>query len=130
MCFDACRLRTSSICSLFLIYVCLVYGHEAPASSPNTAGTKRVAVIGAGIGGAAFSFYYANMTGTTASINVFDAHDYIGGRLKHTILGGQVLRTRTTRRKKNINTMALFICRLSVPLILWRWQSSYVNAYI
>ena len=78
-----------------ILFICFGVVHvcAAPATSSRMPARKyagkRLAVIGAGIGGAAFSFYYANMTGA-ASIDVFDAHDYIGGRLKHTILGGKV----------------------------------------
>lgn len=55
-----------------------------PLASPNTA-PRRVAVIGCGIGGGSFSYYF-NENFSEADIVAFEARDYIGGRLKHTLL--------------------------------------------
>ena len=53
----------------------------------------RVAVIGAGIGGAAASFYLQdllkNATKQPATITAYETRNYIGGRLKHIIFGEQ-----------------------------------------
>lgn len=43
---------------------------------------QTVAVIGAGIGGGSFSYYYKKLN-PSAQIVAFESRDYIGGRLKH-----------------------------------------------
>ena len=47
----------------------------------------RVAVIGGGMGGASFAYYYSKLN-PGADITVFEASDYLGGRLKHTTMHG------------------------------------------
>ena len=63
--------------------------HVAPphATPRDDGGSCRVAVIGAGIGGASLSFYLqqfgANASLPRCEITAFERNDYIGGRLKH-----------------------------------------------
>ena len=57
---------------------------------PPGADSKRVAVIGGGIGGASFSLYYSKLH-PDSEITLFEASDSIGGRLKHTTLHGHII---------------------------------------
>ena len=56
---------------------------EAPPPAPSV--NRSVAVVGAGMGGAAVA-YYLRQADPTARVTVYEARDYIGGRLKHTVL--------------------------------------------
>ena len=62
--------------------------HVAPPhATPPLGRSCRVAVIGAGIGGASLSFYLqrfgANASLPRCEITAYERNDYIGGRLKH-----------------------------------------------
>lgn len=65
----------------------LLLGVTAVAPSP---APRRVAVIGAGIGGGAFAHFF-KLAHPDAEVVVYEARDYIGGRLKHTTLHNQTV---------------------------------------
>jgi len=51
-----------------------------------------VAIIGAGIGGCSTAYYIRKFGGTDEnSVDIFEARDYIGGRLKHTQIEGHTV---------------------------------------
>lgn len=52
---------------------------------------RRMAIIGAGIGGGSVAYYSQNFSNESFSIVAFERQDYIGGRLKHIVHNGQVL---------------------------------------
>ena len=82
-------------CPLYIAAISVAAGmavqppHVAPphATPRDDGGSCRVAVIGAGIGGASLSFYLqqfgANASLPRCEITAFERNDYIGGRLKH-----------------------------------------------
>ena len=74
-------------CLLVLVAFCvLTFG--VVTSHPDDSRTK-VAVVGAGIGGASFSYYLTQLfPSDSLLIDVYETNDYIGGRLKHTNIGG------------------------------------------
>jgi predicted NAD/FAD-binding protein len=49
----------------------------------------RVAVVGAGIGGAACSYFLHQFAPNTL-VDVYEKEDIVGGRLKHVTFGGEV----------------------------------------
>jgi len=53
--------------------------HAAAATPPQL----PVAIIGAGIAGAATAFFASNFSAAPIDFHVFESRDYIGGRLKH-----------------------------------------------
>jgi phytoene dehydrogenase-like protein len=56
----------------------------------NKDATSRVAIIGAGIGGASCA-YYTNKFAPSSQIDVFEQNSIAGGRLKHVTFGGEVI---------------------------------------
>lgn len=81
-----------------VVFTLCFFNLSLPAVSSHDAEceqTKRICVIGAGIGAAASSFYIRNRSlsacGGNAHVNitVFESRDYIGGRLKHIEFGPQ-----------------------------------------
>ena len=64
---------------------CEAAGPDQKAAVPNVSPPQSVAVVGAGIGGAAVA-YYLRLANPGANVTVYEARDYIGGRLKHTML--------------------------------------------
>jgi protoporphyrinogen oxidase len=50
----------------------------------------EIAVIGAGIGAGAFSYYHSELS-PGSQIHAFERRDYIGGRLKHTEIAGHTV---------------------------------------
>ena len=49
-----------------------------------------ISIVGAGIGGASVAFYHRKIS-SAGTVRVFDTNDYIGGRLKHAKIAGQVV---------------------------------------
>jgi len=70
----------------FLLFACAANANSNIESKRN----RRVVVIGAGIGGGAFSYYWRKMH-PEDDLVVFENRDYIGGRLKHVVMHGQVV---------------------------------------
>merc|ERR1712137_1017416 len=68
---------------LFAVMLCLLQSESRAASN------ESISVVGAGIGGAAFS-YYLKQYGCDNDIRVFEANDYIGGRINEVTFGGQL----------------------------------------
>lgn len=52
--------------------------------------SQRISIVGAGIGSAACS-YYLDKLGNITEVDVFDSNDYIGGRVKETFFGGEMV---------------------------------------
>eukprot|EP00038_Savillea_parva_P011123 m.195252 g.195252 ORF g.195252 m.195252 type:complete len:526 (-) comp19437_c0_seq1:52-1629(-) len=84
-----------STCTLFIALL-LCTGHPLFAAAATGASLpvhgrarssppQTVGVVGGGIGGAAFAYYYKKAV-PNATVIVFEARDYIGGRLKHTVM--------------------------------------------
>ena len=82
-----------------LLLLLAIVQQRAAAASPDPQSTpppldhrqQRIAVVGAGIGGAATAYYIQqllkNASLPAASITVYERSDYIGGRLKHISFG-------------------------------------------
>ena len=52
-----------------------------------------ITIIGAGIGGASAAYYLTHLDAPSANttLHVYERRDYVGGRLKHTIIGGETV---------------------------------------
>ena len=61
------------------------------AATLTAAACLEVGIIGAGIGGGAVAYYTRMLQGNATNLTVFERNDYIGGRLKHTVIDGQVI---------------------------------------
>src|SRR5690606_20608254 len=66
---------------IFLIFVAIPLIN---ALKDQSISSKRVGIVGAGIGGGATS-YYVRQLNPDAQITAFESRDYIGGRLKHIV---------------------------------------------
>ncbi|KJE88462.1 hypothetical protein CAOG_00116 [Capsaspora owczarzaki ATCC 30864] len=87
---------TLALLLLLLLLLLAVQIANAAQSPPlltptATATPPRIAIVGAGIGGGATAYYLATKHGLANTTVVFDSRDYIGGRLKHTIIDNQVI---------------------------------------
>jgi protoporphyrinogen oxidase len=73
------------------LFTLLVYVSGVCADIFKSSRQAKVAIIGAGIGGASTSFFVQKFLEEqrfqSANITVFERNDYIGGRLKHIIFG-------------------------------------------
>merc|ERR1712110_911535 len=77
---DSCGMRLAVIFALCALWL----------DSTHAASNDTISVVGAGIGGGAFS-YYLKRFGCDNSIQVFEANNYIGGRINEINFGGQLL---------------------------------------
>ena len=82
--------------AVVIIMFATIFCFAIIAAAGEKVAKKRVAIVGGGIGGASAAYYLTHpVDGTGVDDNVeiiaFETRDYIGGRLKHTVLDGQVV---------------------------------------
>jgi predicted NAD/FAD-dependent oxidoreductase len=79
------RCKCSAVHALLVAIIVLVLGTDCKEDV-----CERVAIIGAGIGGGAVAYYSSQLSNCT-QLRVYESRDYIGGRLKHTHIAGNVI---------------------------------------